>query len=359
MATFISYEKRLQRTLTWTTPSPDPVPSVISYTATCSNQDGDKKSKVTTSGAEESAIIGSGSTGSENAPLEANVIYTCEVVANNGAGSSDPSAPTAEFAGGDLPKTGDFIVPKSVVPEVANIYEDVYVNGQWKVGLFTGAGGNTAISGTGKIMTSPLEALQQPPTSIIELTTPCDQSQGGGYGAGVRATFLPSIFGEMKFGDFLADFHSIEYKYYKVSGDCEDDATAAPTFKLTLYPPYAQLIWTPNRAPPLNGGDPDFDQWYQVNITKASGSVDFAANGGWYDQSGTRMGVDNSLGASLQKWEDYLTSSADYSSFLDANVYQIAVEVGSGEGSLVTYINDIRISSGDYDWSFTFEAPEA
>ena len=360
VATFISYEKRLQRTLTWTAPSPDSVPSVSSYTARCSSQA--KTSEVTTAGAVESVVIGSGTPESSNGPLEANESYTCEVVANNSAGSSDPSDATAAFLGGDLPKTGNFIAPKSVVPQVSDIYGEPFENGEWKVGVFTGGGGGTAVAGTGTIITSPLEAAQQPPTSIIELITPCeDLATSGGYGAGVRGTFLPSVFSGMKFSQFLQDFKSIEYKYYKKSiPNCSYSSDAAPTFKLTLYPPYAQFVWTPNRAPPLNGAAPEFDQWNQVSITKTSGSTtDFVANGGWWVTGGlNRIGVDQSLGASLEKWEAYLNSEAgaNYKSFLDANVYQIAVEVGTGEGALVTYVNDIRISSGDYDWKFTFEA---
>ena len=113
----MSYAKRFQRTVEWTAPSPDL--AITAYNVNCSS-DGDFRSvQVQTT----NATLGDGV--SENAPFNADTNYTCTVTATNAAGTSAPSDPSAPFVGGSLPKTGEFIVSKSVV---AN---DNLTPGQW------------------------------------------------------------------------------------------------------------------------------------------------------------------------------------------------------------------------------------
>ena len=349
---FISYAKRLQRVVTWSPPSAEPTPT-SSYLVTCTSVSSENTVEVAADG-DLQATIGNGEPGSNNPPLKPDESYTCVVVAKSSAGSSPSSTPSAPFVGGDLPTTGVFTVPKELVPE-RGLY-DLGENGQWHTGIYCKDCAADE-EGVSEIITSPVST---PPTSVVKLETSCSNKDV----VGIRGTFLPSVFSGMLFKDFLDGFNEISYKFYRQILACAGNyPKAAPAFKLTVYSSnakdksetsYTQLVWEPYAAPPLDGASPPTDSWETVTIQKSSGSQDgFTSNGGWMSTGDFGQGNKQDNRASLQYWETYL--NANRPTFMsDAVVYQVAIELGSSNPGLQTYVNDPSISSGPYSWKFTF-----
>jgi hypothetical protein len=272
------------------------------------------------------------------------------VIASNEAGASNPSAPTDTFAGGSLPKTGAFTVPKAIVP---NFIIDAYgESGEW----FT----EIRATGTSQIISSP---VPDGPSSSVRLTTTCDSATDI---AGIKVVYNPSIFEGMLLKDFLASFSTMSYKYYKVDNSAEcagSSAQASPSIKFEAFSSgafaagttsYTTFVWEPYRSPALNGAPPPTDSWQTETIEKTTGSATFTPNGGWRS---TRNFGQTGL-ASLQQWEAFLTSDGTNSPLFiqDAIVFSISVEIGSNNLGLLSYVNDIRVASGAYDWTFTFTA---
>ncbi len=337
----MSYAKRFQRTVEWTAPSPDL--AITAYNVNCSS-DGDFRSvQVQTT----NATLGDGV--SENAPFNADTNYTCTVTATNAAGTSAPSDPSAPFVGGSLPKTGEFIVSKSVV---AN---DNLTPGQW---YYT-----TLASGASRIITNPVTGQGSPGDDVVELNTTCSNDDL----AGIKVNYGGSIFNGMPFSDFLANFGSISYKWYKLGNDPQGCASSvtSPMFKFEVYsqeaadmnePSYTTFVWEPYTAPPLNGSPAPSGSWQAVQASKSDGTSTFDGNGGW--RSTRDLGQGDSLQnlASLATWESFLTGTAIDSKtttspkFLTGGVvFSISVTIGRFNPGLVTYTNYIQVSSGQYD----------
>lgn len=352
---FVSYAKRLERNLEWLAPSPSPELDITSYDVICSNVADATDFRTVKVLVGTSATLGDGA--SANAPFNLDAEYRCTVTATNAAGTSETSDPSAIFVAGSLPKTGPFIVPKSVVPTLG-LY-DVGENGQWHTGLYCSS---CTPQGVSQIISSPYVTG---PSSVVNFETPCTDPSPDV--AGIRGTFLPSIFNGMLFKDFLAGFKKIEYKYYKVdTSDCQEN-NAAPAFKLTVFSTkaseagttsYTNFVLEPYNVPPVSGGYPPTNSWQTLTVDKTTGAEDeFSANNGWWSTGAFGQDGRGSKSASLAYWESFLNdgSKTTSPSFMDdAVLYQIAIEIGSGNRGLVTYVNDITISSGDYDWSFTF-----
>lgn len=346
--TFVSYANRFQRTVEWSGPSPLPELQITSYNVNCSS-DGDFRFVQVEN---TSTTLGDGV--SENAPFNLDTSYSCIVTATNAAGTGAPSDPSAPFVGGRLPRSGDFVVPQSS-------FLAEFVPGQWFY--------STLASGGSEIITNPVPSEGSPGDQVVELTTTCSNDDL----AGIKVSYYPgSIFNGMLFSEFLANFSSMSYKYYKVGDDpqgCTSSVTS-PTFKFEVFsqkaddndePSYTTFVWEPYSAPPLNGSPAPSGSWQSVQVSKSDGTATFDGNGGW--RSTTDLGQGNSFQnqASLATWESFLsgteidgktTTSPQF--ITDAVVWSISVEIGRYNPGLLTYTNDIQVSSGDYDWSFSF-----
>lgn len=167
----------------------------------------------------------------------------------------------------------------------------------------------------------------------------------------------------MLFKDFVTGLKEISYKWYKELRDdsCYDkDATTA--LKLNVFSETAseqfQLIWEPywndGTNPVLTG------EWVTETIGNNSGSDTVKLSGpGWWasknigqcDYNLCRLDYLGSLSA----WLTFLGGQQiDFLS--DAIITYVALEVGTYNEAVTSYTNDIQVSSGDYDWSFTFTA---
>ena len=320
---------------------------ITSYTSVCNSTTSSDGKVVVSNGT--SAILGDGSVGSSNAPFAVDLDYSCVVIASNEAGTSNSSTPTDTFTGGSLPKTGTFTVPKAVVP---NYIIDAHgESGEW----FT----EVQATGTSQIIASPVSGG---PSNSVQLTTACDNAVSDM--AGIKVVYSPSIFEGMLLKDFLASFNTMSYKYYKVnnSANCASFSEhASPSMKFEAFSSsaytagttsYTTFVWEPYKTPALNGAPPPTDSWQTETIGKTTGSQTFTSNGGWRS---TRSFGQSGL-ASLQQWETFLKGGSTTSPLFiqDAVVLSISVEIGSNNIGLLSYVNDIHVSSGEYDWTFSF-----
>ena len=202
-------------------------------------------------------------------------------------------------------------------------------------------------------------------TSALRLYTAFANSDKAEVGIGFYDRPF-GLFNGMKFIDMVNDGITFDYNFFKatVTGP-GPNLNAAPSIKIGLRSTtdpskWASLVWEPYQGGCGNPGCvnlPPLDMWHAMHVDKTTGTspINTGLNKGWW-KTGTTPGQ-GSLG-SLAAWATWFNTDSGYGPTFMNNAVIESVRIGVGTFNLgvTSYVDSLKIVSGDYDWKWTFES---
>ncbi len=191
-------------------------------------------------------------------------------------------------------------------------------------------------------------------TYALQLNTLCSTADS----TGAKVQYSAGLFGGMTFAEFMTTLNTVEFALYTKSTGlvCQNPFTS-PMVKFVVYnavtKAYTTVVFEPHVSPPFNGLPVTKDTWLTISAGKDSGTSFCAPPSssphGWW---ATRTTGD--VRCSPLALFNYLNNSEPALKWGEAKIYTVAVELGTSNQGITGYVQNLRVSSGiwDYAWSF-------
>ncbi len=159
----------------------------------------------------------------------------------------------------------------------------------------------------------------------------------------------------MLFKDMVAKGIRFEYSFFKAFVT-NGNPNAAPAIKFTVYSPsttnWTTFVWDPYQGQVNSPNVPPTNVWVSnvvLNTTGISNVPPVASGRGWRNT----QWLPKSSQATLANWVTHLSNTMP-NAMADGIVEQVQIGVGTGNDGVISYVDSLRVSVGDYDWKWTF-----
>jgi len=221
------------------------------------------------------------------------------------------------------------------------------------------------LDGTADIVTAGVPAGG--PMTALKETTGCVNGDKATVTAGFGTV---GLFNGVSFKHFVADLVAIEYQFYKQTtspGGCTQNPSSAPYLTFTVTGPVngvektTNFVLEPTYHPDIDPLIPK-DTWLQPFTNSTTGRTTNCLTSGGKGISVT--GLNSVFGLTTGYWGDFRCSLASWVTLLETNGFSdfvndgtivgVSVALGSFNIADTGFVNNVRVASGPYDWTWKF-----
>jgi hypothetical protein len=203
-------------------------------------------------------------------------------------------------------------------------------------------------------------------TTALKETTGCVDTDKATVTAGFGTV---GLFSGISFKQFVTDLVAIEYEFYKQTTSpegCTQNAFSAPYLVFTVTGPVCgedkttNFVLEPTYHPDITPTIPK-DTWHKPSTGSTTGGTTCLTAGG---KGISITGLKSVFELTAGFWGDYRCSLASWVSLLETNgfsdfvndgkVVGVSVALGSYNRADTGFVNNVRVASGSYDWTWKF-----